>query len=631
MNTFKSIILLFFCIVPFGIRATECAVESPDGKVKIIFTTGLFEGQEMVNPTNIPFYQVFYEGKAFVQPSRMGIILDGMPPLTAHFSVTNINIREYRNMWKPVYGEKEIYPDSCNELIIDLQETIPPERKLRIVFRAYNEGVAFRYEIPSQQGLHQFRVLEENTEYTFDEGTYVWEEHGHEGLYFKKQPYEIEPDCELPLTVQTNNGIYGAIAEANALDYPRAYIDPVRPRNRKSNTLRIALRSNAQAATPFNTRWRTITLGNCAGDLMENNYLLLNLNDPCEFTDTSWIKPGKAFREVTQTTENGLKAIDFAVKQGVDYIIFDWGWYGPHNDESNEPSTVNVVATGTGKPIPGHTGLDLQRVIDYGKSKNVGIFLYVNRQGLERYMDVIFPLYKSWGIAGVKAGFVQVGSQGWNKWNEEVVRKAAEYQLLVNIHDAYRPTGFSRTYPNLLTQEGIHGNEQNPDANHSTTLPFVRFTIGAADFTPGYFKKALKTSWAHKLSLPIIFYSPAQFLFWGERLEDIESQPELDLWKNMPTTWDDTKVLAGEIGEYAIVARRKGNEWYVGGITNNKARELTTTFDFLDEKKEFRVILYQDKPDGSGVMVEYKKVSNKDKLSLSLLPSGGFAIRIQEI
>ncbi|MDD4593480.1 MAG: glycoside hydrolase family 97 N-terminal domain-containing protein, partial [Parabacteroides sp.] len=178
MDTFKSIILIFLCIAPHGIKATEYAVESPDGKVKIMFTAEVFEGQEMANRTNIPFYQVFNEGKAFIQPSRMGITLDGIPSLTAHLSVTNINIREHRNMWKPVYGEKEIYPDNYNELIIDLQEVIPPERKLRIVFRAYNEGIAFRYEIPSQPGLHQFRVLEENTEYTFDEGTYVWEEHG---------------------------------------------------------------------------------------------------------------------------------------------------------------------------------------------------------------------------------------------------------------------------------------------------------------------------------------------------------------------------------------------------------------------------------------------------------------------
>ena len=632
MNKRTTIILTIACMISINMHAAGYTVKSPDGKIEILFTTEALEDQSMSNPTHAPLYQVYYDGKPFLKPSRMGLLPDGLPALTEHFTVNRTTVSEHRNSWKPVYGEKDVYPDNYNELTVELKETIPPARLMRIVFRAYNEGIAFRYEIPSQPAIGHFRLINENTEYAFDENTYVWEEHGHEGLYYKKLSSDIAPDCELPLTVQTANGLYGAIAEAGAADYPRAYVDPVRSRNRKSNAIRIALRSDASVETPFASRWRTITLGDRPGALVENNYLLLNLNEPNKIEDISWIKPGKAFREVTQTTENGLKAIDFAVKQGIDYIIFDWGWYGPHNDESNEPSAVNVVAPSTGKPIPGHTGLDLQQVIDYGKSKGIGVFLYVNRQGLERYMDIIFPLYRSWGIAGIKAGFVNVGSQGWNKWNEEMVKKAAEYQLLVNIHDAYRPTGFSRTYPNLLTQEGIHGNEQNPDANHSATLPFVRYTTGAGDFTPGYFKKALKTSWAHKLSLPVLFYSPAQFLFWVERLDEQEPRPELALWKELPATWDDTKVLDGEIGEYAIVARKKGKTWYVGGITNNDARELNLSLDFLEPGKKYRITVYTDAADGTKVTVEQQKrrVTNKETLHFSLIPSGGFAIRIQE-
>jgi alpha-glucosidase len=364
---------------------------------------------------------------------------------------------------------------------------------------------------------------------------------------------------------------------------------------------------------------------------MEHNYLLFNLNEPNQIEDVSWIKPGKAFREVTQSTDNAFKAIDFSVEQGISYIIFDWGWYGPHNDEANEPSSVNVVNVGTGQPIPGHKGLDLQKVIEYGKSKGVGIFLYVNHQGLERYADVIFPLYQSWGIAGIKPGFVNVGTQGWQIWNEELVKKAAKYKLMVNTHDAFRPTGFSRTYPNFMGQEGIHGNEQNPDATHSTNLPFLRYTIGAGDFTPGYFKKALKTSWAHKLSLPILFYSPVQFLYWIERLDDMEPRPELQLWKNVPTTWDDTKVLSGEIGEHAVVARRKGMDWYVGGITNNNPRTLTLKLDFLKEGKKYEAVIYTDAPDGSKVLIEEKKnLTSKSEFSFLLMPSGGFAMQIKE-
>ena len=171
------------------------------------------------------------------------------------------------------------------------------------------------------------------------------------------------------------------------------------------------------------------------------------------------------------------------------------------------------------------------------------MFLYVNRQGLECYADKIFPLYQKWGIKGIKPGFVNVGNQEWQEWIESIVAKAAKYNLLVDIHDAYRPNGFSRTYPNLLTQEGIHGNEQVPNADHNTMLPFTRFTIGAGDYTPGYTRKDLQTTFAHRLALPVIYYSPAQFLFWNEKLTDEHKRPELDFWKNIPTVWQDTKFL----------------------------------------------------------------------------------------
>lgn len=614
------------CLIPFSVilsAVSKLQVSSPDKRIRIEFSA-----DSLRSPQNAPAYQVFYKGKTFLRPSLMGFEIAGQPVFTTSFKVTDSKTREVQNLWKPLYGERDIYPDNYNELEVTLQETILPNRILKVVFRAYNEGIAFRYEFPDQPMMKNFVITKEITEFAFSDNTYVWEEYGHEGLYTKVLSGEIKQSCELPLTVLTADTIYAAIAEEGNSNYPRSYVQPAGGRGR-GNSVFIQLRGEAKGTSAYVTAWRSITLADRPGDLMEQNYLVLNLNDPCAIADPLWIKPGKAMRDPSLSTISGKKLIDYAQKQGLDYIIFDWGWYGPPNAETSDPSYVNVVNPGTGRPIPDHTGLDLKEVIEYGKSKGVGIFLYVNRQGLERYMDKIFPLYESWGVKGIKPGFVKVGNQEWQVWIETMIKKAAEHHLMVNIHDAYRPTGFNRTYPNLVTQEGIHGNEQSPDANHTTKLPFTRYTIGSGDFTPGYCRSTLKNTWTHKLALPIIYYSPLQFLFWGEPLnEECHYRPELVLWRDIPTVWNDTQVLQGDIGEYIIVARRTGEKWYVGGITNTSGRTLQLTLDFLTKGKKYSATIYTDNPEASQVIMEKKKVNNKTLLTFPLLPSGGFAIEI---
>jgi alpha-glucosidase len=365
--------------------------------------------------------------------------------------------------------------------------------------------------------------------------------------------------------------------------------------------------------------------------LLEQNYLLLNLNKPNELTgDLSWIKPGKAIRDPNMSTISSKKYIDYASTHGINYVIIDWGWYGPPNGEASDPSMVNVVNPGTGKPIPGHTGLDIPEIVAYGKTKGVGIWLYVNRQGLERYMDKIFPVYEKWGVKGIKPGFINVGNQEWQEWVEDMIRKAAKYHLMVDTHDAFRPTGYTRTYPNWLTQEGIRGNEHTPDADHNTMLPFTRFTIGAADYTPGYCRTSLQNTWTHRLALPILYYSPAQFLFWAEPLSDCHERPELALWKDVPTTWDDTKVLSGDIGESAVIARRSGKKWFVGGITNHEARSIDVNLNFLTAGKTYNATIYTDDAGAQQVIITNKKVKSTDHLTMPLLASGGFAMEIIE-
>lgn len=624
----KKIFLLLLAIC--GIcQAEGQQLFSPDKKIKVVFSlSAMSDNGREVYPEGTPYYEVWYNDSPFLLPSRMGFDLLGTAELKHYFKIVKARCLKRRSQWKPCYGEKEIYPDNYNEMQIILEETLYPHRKLQIDFRAYNEGVAFRYNIPSQPGFEKVLIDKELTEFTFPPHTSVWESHGHEGKYYKVYPYEVRPGCELPLTCQTRQGVYGVIMEAGNSHYPRAYVEA--PYRRK-NTLRISLRGEAKGTDGMLTAWRAITLSDEPGKLMEQNYLLYNLSEPCRLADTSWIKPGTAMRETTIFTPECLRMIDYCASMGISYMILDWGWYGLANSHKSDPSIVNVTNPSTGQPIPGHPGLDLQKVIGYGNEKGVGLFLYVNRQGLERYADKIFPLYQKWGIKGIKPGFVSVGNQEWQEWIEGIVAKAAKYNLLVDIHDAYRPTGFSRTYPNLLTQEGIHGNEQVPNADHNVMLPFTRFTSGAGDYTPGYTRKDLQTTFAHRLALPVLYYSPAQFLFWNEKLTEEHKRPELEFWRNIPTTWQDTKFLSGEIGEYAVVARRSGSTWYVGGITNINARHLEIDCSFLSSGKKYKAMIYTDDDIYQGkVKIVEKRIISKTKLSFNLQGSGGFSLKIVE-
>jgi alpha-glucosidase len=271
--------------------------------------------------------------------------------------------------------------------------------------------------------------------------------------------------------------------------------------------------------------------------------------------------------------------------------------------------------------------------------------LYVNQRALYQQLDEILPLYKSWGIAGIKFGFVHVGSQHWTTWMHEAVKKCAQYGLMVDIHDEYRPTGFSRTYPNLMTQEGIYGNEEFPDATNNVTLPFTRFTQGAADYTICYYSqkfdkdtrpnaRLLKTTSAHQLAIAVVYYSPLQFMYWYDKPSDSMDEPELEFFDHVPTVWNDTKVIHGEIGQYISIARRSGNDWFVGTMTNNEARKLTIPLDFLQEGQKYTAHIYFDDSGSkvrTRVSIKTITVTNKSSIEADMPASGGQAIWIQAL
>ena len=247
----------------------------------------------------------------------------------------------------------------------------------------------------------------------------------------------------------------------------------------------------------------------------------------------------------------------------------------------------------------------------------------------QQQLDTLLPLYKKWGLKGVKFGFVQIGNQHWSTWLHDAVRKCAEYEMMVDIHDEYRPTGFSRTYPNLMTQEGIRGNEEMPDATHNTILPYTRFLAGAGDYTLCYFNSRVKNTKAHQLAMAAVYYSPLQFMFWYDNPAMYKGEEELEFWKAIPTVWDESRALDGEIGEYIVQARRSGKEWFVGAMTNTEARTITLTTDFLKPGTKYIVNLYEDDDKlntRTKVRTTHKKIKAGDKLTLKLKSSGGAAL-----
>ncbi|MDR0370229.1 MAG: glycoside hydrolase family 97 protein [Prevotellaceae bacterium] len=618
----------------------ETVVQSPDGNYVFTF----YQKSKSENTTQM-YYRVSYRNKTVIEESELGLLIEnrlfesalGIPNDNYEYWDDNLKLVDVEQntvnqTWKPVYGERSIYPDYYNEIILKFQKGNSAAHHvstdngydkrffyfMNIVVRAYNEGVAFRYAFPEASNGLFLHITGEQTQFAFPENTLAYYEKWAQGPYSLLPIQDWTDECERPLTLKLTNGLTVAIGEAGLTDFVRMKF---RLSDRKNNALQAVLYDSADVVTPFSVPWRWIAAAEKPMQLIENNYLTLNLNKPCEIENTGWIKPGKAIRISQLNQGDALKYVDFAAKRRLQYVHLDAGWYGKEFLMESDAAKVDSAKD-----------LNIPELVKYAGQKGIGVVLYVNQRALSRQLDEILPLYKKWGIKGIKFGFVQVGNQHWTTWLHNAVKKCAEYELLVDIHDEYRPTGFSRTYPNLLTQEGIRGNEEFPDATHNTVLPFTRFLAGAGDYTICYFDPRIKTTHAHQLALAVVYYSPLQFLYWYDTPDHYNGEPEIELFDNVPTVWDDTRVIDGAIGEYIIMARRSGDDWFVGAITNNDAREISIPLDFLDKGKKYIATIYTDDDTISTqtkVAVTGKVVSTEDALKFQLKASGGAAIQLR--
>lgn len=696
-------VCIFILFISVFIQAQK--LESPDKNLILKFS---------LNEKGEAYYELKYKNKDVVKNSRLGFLISSQTPFAEGFKITNTQLSSSDTSWNPVLGEQKTIRDNHNEMLVSLQQT-KTGYQLNIRFRLFNDGLGFRYEFPVQKDLRHFRIDEELTEFNLARNDKsFWIPADYDTNEFQITTSRISEISSLidkardeplaakapsknlavqtPLMLKSDNGLYINIHEAALVDYPAMHLN-VDDKNYKLST-HLTPNKNGEKAymqTQMKTPWRTIVVSDDARNILASK-LILNLNDPNKIEDTSWIKPIKyvgvwweyftgggstwAYSDnqdivIGQTDYTHLKPnqhhgantqhvreyIDFAAENGFDAVLVEgWneGW------EDNWAYGKEKIYSFT-KAYPDFNVEELQA---YAKTKGVKIIMHHETTSsavdYERQLDDAFSFMNKHGYTAVKTGYVgpiiprsEYHDGQWmvNHYNF-VAQKAAQYKIMVNSHEAVRPTGISRTYPNWIAQESARGTEfesfngNRPD--HTTILPFTRLMGGPMDYTPGIFqgnlsiygknKARLSTTLVKQLALYVTLYSPLQMA--ADLPENYKKHLDaFQFIKDVAIDWDNTYILEAEPGDYITIARKakNKNEWFVGGITDENERTATINFNFLPKGKSFDAIIYEDgeNADWKNSIVDYKinkqKVNSATILKKRLAPSGGIAISIKEI
>ena len=670
------LIILSNCTPDSG-NSQTVAVQAPDGLTKIEFR--IQEGQ--------PYYRVIRFKKDVIGWSRLGIRLKSEPSLDRHLMLKNTVHSSFDETWEQPWGEVREIRNHYNQLKVELTTGGAQGRLMNIIFRAFNDGIGFRYEFPEQGNLQDFVILDELTEFVLNADHQAWwigayQHNRYEYLYSQTAVSEIDT-VHTPLTMQTADGIYLSIHEAALTDYASMTLE-----NRGDNRLKCDLvpwaeGNKVRAVTPHVSPWRTIQIAEKPGDLI-TSYLILNLNEPNRLDDVSWITPAKYIGiwwgmhigtyswgsgdKHGATTANMQRYIDFAAEHDFSGVLVEgWntGWDGDWIANGDIFSFTEA-----------HPNFDLPWLSTYAGRKGVKIIgHHETSAGIGNYeaqLEDAFKLYQQHGINTVKTGYVGHGQNiiryengkptEHREWHHgqymvrhyrKVVETAARYGIMLDVHEPIKDTGIRRTWPNMMTREGARGQEFNawgPDggnpSDYTTILPFTRGLSGPFDFTPGifdlFFEQAnrpdsrVNTTLAKQLALYVVIYSPLHMA--ADLPENYRNHPAFQFIKDVPTDWETTIVLNGEIGNYITVARRDRNsgDWYIGSITDENGRALTITLDFLDSKRKYQAEIYADAPGADwktnpyAYEIKRKKINYGDRLILYLAPGGGAAIRLVE-
>jgi alpha-glucosidase len=638
--------LLLLSALTFGASARALTLSSPDGTIQLTVSTS---GAQLK-------YAVSVDRRPILNASQLGLRLRRFGILGTGAKLLRVSYRRHDGTWNNALGKTRIVTDHYNELRLQLRGRF--NVIFEIDFRAFDDGIGFRYVLPRQKGLRDFVVEEEQTEFAFadDYPCYFGQPQNEFGgsqqwTYVSGRLNDIRTDAVTGVPILVHAGTaWVAVTEADLLDWSGMWLSaaPDRKEARRGSTLvtRLAPRLDGtglvHASTPHHSPWRVLMIARQPGGLVESN-LVVNLSTPSKIGEASWVKPGISAWDhwwsggVRMNTDTIKEYISLASDMGWPYQLIDWQWYGTYG----KPEADITHAT---------PAVDMEEVRRFAQAKHVRLWLWLEWTDVARNeaYKKAFPLYRQWGIAGVKIDHMDRDDQEMVNWYEKISKAAAENHLMVNFHGSYKPTGLERTYPNQVTREGILGNEANRKtrdvtSTHKLILLFTRLLAGPADFTPGgllnrqpsLFQTGttatqVQGTRAAELALFVLYQSPV--VVACDLPAHYRNQPGADFLKIVPTVWDETRVLEAEVPESAIVARRSGNDWFIGALTDDKPRALNVPLHFLRSGR-YRLTVWADAKDtevqAEHLETEHRMVSAADSLVISMAPNGGYVARLQ--
>lgn len=627
-------------------------------------------------------YRVERRGQPVIAPSRLGLLLANAHQLDGGFKLAGQETRDHDETWEQPWGESARVRNRYRELRVDLQQPAQGGRRMSLRFRLYDDGLGFRYELPEQAQLPIARISDELTEFDIAEPATAWWNPAGEALVLE-YPVQRSPLAEVglantPLTMRTRSGLHLALHEAALVDYATMWVRKVQGQKLRAQLAPSSRGAPVEKRGTFTTPWRSLQIADTAAGLYESSNLILNLNEPNRLCDVSWVQPGKFVgvwwamhldRESWSsgprhgaTTANTKTHIDFAARHGFRGVLVEgWnlGWDGNWVGSQSAFDYLQAMPD-----------FDLGAVSAYAKSKGVRLIGHHETGGnvarYESQMNAAYALYAKLGVDTVKSGYVtdagtaQFASPGggthfgFTESQEGVnhflhaVQQAARYKIAIDTHEPVKDTGLRRTYPNWVSREGARGQEFNAwgdpinPVDHEVNLLFTRMLSGPMDYTPGILSlqgakgKAIHSTQAKQLALFVALYSPVVMV--PDLIEHYERYPAaFQFIKDVPTDWQTTRVIHGELGEFATLARkdRRSEDWYVGAITNGEGRSLPLPLDFLDPGRRYRAEIYRDGEAADyrserrfDLLVEQRIVRATDTLPLRLAPGGGQAIRL---
>lgn len=657
IKKFYILCAALFCFMAVSAQQ-NISVSSPDGKLKFLLK---------ITPETVS-YEVNYKKQLLVENSLLGFSFDN-GEFGSNLKTGKVRRKSIDETYELVVGKVSSARNHCNEMIVPLQEKEAPGRLINLVVRAFNDGVAFRYEFPEQEGWNSYVMYDEKTQFRLNGNPmallmylpgYI---NTHEGVYTHTEYDKIAKKrlIEMPVTLEFDNGIYMSITEAAVRNYAGMYL--VKEKNGFAGKLSPRLGQEKIKVEinefPHRTPWRVLSVADRVGGLLETN-ILTSLNEPCKIEDTSWIKPcrttftwwnGNVVPDSTFSPGNNFETnkyyIDFAARNGLDahgiygYAETPWyyddnfnfGWAGPNADIT--------------RPIP---CLNMPHIVEYAKSKGVGIHLWVHWRPLYDKLEEAFALYEKWGVKGLMVDFLDRDDQEMIRIQEEILQAAARHRLFIQFHGSSKPSGLTRTYPNEFTREGTLNYEVCKwdtlvNADHDISVPFTRLLAGPTDYHLGGFRALPRSEFKIQYVNPYVMSTRCHMMAMYVVLENhltslcdtpmaYEGQPGFEVLRTVPGTWDEMYVPLAEFNKYVTVARRNGTDWWVGALNDGTARTLNLKLDFLGEG-EYRAEIYTDAPDAeknpNHLSKEIRTVTRKDKIELPLAVDGGAVLRISKL